>query len=315
MALMLALSGLALLGGLYLWLSYNFLKAPMCRNRTSLRGKTVLITGGNKGIGEKTALDLAQRGARVILACRDKARTESAVSNIRRESGNNEVLFMSLDLADLSSVRAFADEFLRSEPRLDILINNAGVSAGGRSADGFNLTFQVNHLGHFLLTNLLLDRLKRCAPSRVVVVASQAHRVGRIDFQNIHKPVDGLLKFYQAYCHSKLANILHTRELANRLEGTNVTCYAVHPGFVDTELIHQFLIWCKPILFLTRLFLRNPVEGAQTSIYCATQEGIEMFSGHYFANCKLQEPYPQARNDAVAKKLWEFSEKLLGLAK
>uniref|UniRef100_A0A670KE54 Dehydrogenase/reductase 13 n=1 Tax=Podarcis muralis TaxID=64176 RepID=A0A670KE54_PODMU len=191
---------------------------------------------GNTGIGKATALDLARRGARVILACRDRRRGESAVYDIRRESGNNEVLFMSLDLASFKSVRAFAAAFLRSEPRLDILINNAGVGSGSQSEDGFNLVFQVNHLSHFLLTHLLLERMKQCAPSRVVVVASKAHQTGKIDFQNIHKPVEGHLAGFQSYCNSKLANILYTRELANRLEGTNVTCYAVHPGGWQVQL-------------------------------------------------------------------------------
>ncbi|XP_054857502.1 dehydrogenase/reductase SDR family member 13-like [Eublepharis macularius] len=308
------LAGLALLAGLYVWFYYNFVRGPKCPNERSLRGKTVLLTGGNTGIGKATAMDLARRGARVILACRNKERGETAVYDIRRESGNNEVLFMSLDLANLSSVRSFADAFLRSEPRLDILINNAGVEYGGTSAEGFNLAFQVNHLSHFLLTHLLLDRLKHCAPSRVVVLASRAHRVGKIDFQNIHRPVDGQLKSFQAYCNSKLANILYTRELANRLEGTNITCYAVHPGVVNTELFRHFPIWLRPVMdAFSWVFLRDPVDGAQTSIYCATQEGIERFSGHYFANCKLLEPYPNARDDAVAKKLWEFSERMLGL--
>ncbi|KAL8198964.1 UNVERIFIED_CONTAM: Dehydrogenase reductase SDR member 13 [Gekko kuhli] len=312
----LVLSGLALLAGLYVWLYYNFLRGPKCRNETSLRGKTVLITGGNTGIGKETALDLARRGARIIIACRNKARAEAAIYDIRRESGNNEILFMSLDLADLGSVRAFAEAFLRSEPRLDILINNAGVMSSGRSADGFDLAFQVNHLSHFLLTHLLLDRLKCCAPSRVVVVASGAHKIGKIDFQNIHKPVPGgPVKYFLAYCNSKLANILYARELSNRMEGTSVTCYVLHPGTVNTELFRHTSIWLKPIFIpFSWLFLRDPVNGAQTTIYCATQEGIERFSGHYFANCKLREPCPQARDDAIAKKLWEFSEKLLGLA-
>ncbi|XP_054857820.1 dehydrogenase/reductase SDR family member 13-like [Eublepharis macularius] len=221
---------------------------------------------------------------------------------------------MRLDLANLSSVRSFADAFLRSEPRLDILINNAGVEYGGTSAEGFNLAFQVNHLSHFLLTHLLLDRLKRCAPSRVVVLASIVHRMGKIDFQNIHKPVDGQWKFFQAYCNSKLANFLYTRELAKRLEGTSVTCYAVHPGFVHTYIIHHSPIWLRLVLQAgSSLFFRDPMNGAQTSVYCATQEGIEVFTGHYFANCQLQEPYPNARDDALAKRLWEFTEKMLGL--
>uniref|UniRef100_A0A670YXJ8 Dehydrogenase/reductase 13 n=1 Tax=Pseudonaja textilis TaxID=8673 RepID=A0A670YXJ8_PSETE len=170
--------------------------------------------GGNAGIGKATAVDLARRGARVILACRDKARGESAI-------GNSEVILMILDLASLSSVRDFAQTFLASEPRLDILINNAGVVKGGQTADGFDLVFQVNHLGHFLLTHLLLDQLKRCVPSRIVILSSGMHFFGKIDFQTIHKSGEGMWKPIQSYCNSKLANILHARELAKRLEGTN----------------------------------------------------------------------------------------------
>uniref|UniRef100_A0A8C0GRA2 Dehydrogenase/reductase 13 n=1 Tax=Chelonoidis abingdonii TaxID=106734 RepID=A0A8C0GRA2_CHEAB len=226
---------LGLLLGLYALLYYNCIRGAKCRAQSSLRGKTVVITGGNTGIGKMTALDLARRKARVILACRSRARGEAAVYDIRRESGNNEVLFMSLDLASLDSVRAFAETFLRSEPRLDILINNAGGNLITES-DGFNLVFQVNHLGHFLLTHLLLERLKLSAPSRVVIVASSAHRSGKIDFENLHKPVEGILQNFQAYCNSKLANILYARELANKLEGTDVTCYAVHPGECGSSL-------------------------------------------------------------------------------
>ncbi|XP_028564143.2 dehydrogenase/reductase SDR family member 13-like [Podarcis muralis] len=306
-----ALAGLALALGLYALLYYNCIKGATCKNETSLRGKTVLITGGNTGIGKATALDLARRGARVILACRDRERGESAVYDIRRESGNNEVLFMSLDLASFTSVRAFAAAFLKSEPRLDILINNAGVRTGSQSSDGLNLAFQVNHLSHFLLTHLLLERMKQCAPSRVVVVASSGHRWGKIDFQDIHKPVDGQSPGVQSYRNSKLANMLYTRELANRLEGTNVTCYAVHPGLVNTELFRHMSIWLKPLFWL---FFRDTTSGAQTSIYCATEEGIEKYSGRYFADCRLHDPKPHARDDAVAKKLWEVSERMVGLA-
>ncbi|XP_033028023.1 dehydrogenase/reductase SDR family member 13-like [Lacerta agilis] len=310
-----ALAGLALAMGLYALLYYNFIKGASCKNETSLRGKTVLITGANTGIGKTTALDLARRGARVILACRDRGRGESAAYDIRRESGNNEVLFMSLDLASFKSVRAFATAFLRSEPRLDILINNAGVGFGSRSEDGFNLAFQVNHLSHFLLTHLLLERMKQCAPSRVVVVASSGHERGKIDFQNIHKPVDGQMAGLHSYCNSKLANMLYTRELANRLEGTNITCYAVHPGLVKSDIFRHIPVWLKPLFLpILWLFSRDTINGAQTSIYCATQEGIEKYSGRYFANCSLQDPKPHAQDDAVAKKLWEVSERMVGLA-
>uniref|UniRef100_A0A8C5RYG0 Uncharacterized protein n=1 Tax=Laticauda laticaudata TaxID=8630 RepID=A0A8C5RYG0_LATLA len=171
-----------------------------------------------------TAVDLARRGARVILACRDKAKGESA------ESGNSEVILMILDLASLNSVRAFAQSFLASEPRLDILINNAGVFQAGQTADGFDLAFQVNHLSHFLLTHLLLDQLKCCAPSRIVILSSSAHTSAKFNFGTLKKPNKWMMKGAESYCNSKLANILHARELAKRLEGTNVTCYVVHPG-------------------------------------------------------------------------------------
>ncbi|XP_039211116.1 dehydrogenase/reductase SDR family member 13-like [Crotalus tigris] len=312
-ALAMLAGGAALLLGLYALLYYNFAVGPRCRNAVSLRGKTVLITGGNVGIGKATAVDLARRGARVILACRDKARGESAVCDIRRESGNSEVILMILDLANLNSVQAFAETFLKSEPRLDILINNAGVFKAGQTADGFDEAFQVNHLAHFLLTHLLLDRMKRCAPSRVVIVASNFHFFGKIDFRTIHKPGKGMWQGLQSYCNSKLANILHARELANRLEGTNVTCYAVHPGFVQTELARSYSRWVIWLSWSIKPFLRDWKTGAQTTIFCATEEGIERLSGQYFADCQPKVPWPQAHDDQMAEIFWEFSEMLLGL--
>ncbi|XP_015684142.1 dehydrogenase/reductase SDR family member 13-like [Protobothrops mucrosquamatus] len=312
-ALAMLAAGAALLLGFYALLYYRFATATRCRNAVSLRGKTVLITGGNTGIGKATAVDLARRGARVILACRDKARGESAVCDIRRESGNSEVILMILDLANLNSVQAFAETFLKSEPRLDILINNAGVFKDGQTTDGFDLAFQVNHLAHFLLTHLLLDRLKRCAPSRIVIVSSSGHFSGKIDFRTIHKPVEGMKNSALSYCNSKLANILHTRELANRLEGTNITSYAVHPGVVKTEIARFYPRWLSGLIWFVKLFIRNCDSGAQTTIYCATEEGIERLSGQYFVDCQPKVPSPQARDDQLAKKLWEFSERLLGL--
>ncbi|XP_032071149.1 dehydrogenase/reductase SDR family member 13-like isoform X4 [Thamnophis elegans] len=306
-------AGTALLLGLYALLYYNVGAATRCRNAVSLRGKTVLITGGNTGIGKATAVDLARRGARVILACRDRARGESAMYDIRQESGNSEVILMILDLGSLDSVRAFAQTFLESEPRLDILINNAGILKDGPTADGFDQAFQVNHLAHFLLTHLLLDRLKRCAPSRIVILTSNAHSFGEIDFRTIHKPVEGMQKALHTYASSKLANILHARELANRLEGTNVSCYAVHPGFVRTEINRSFPWWVFWSFLFMKLFVRNSEAGAQTSIYCATEEGIEGLTGWYFVDCRPKVPSAPACDDQLAKKLWEFSERLLGL--
>ncbi|KAM9615789.1 dehydrogenase/reductase SDR family member 13 isoform 4-T4 [Morphnus guianensis] len=224
------LLGAGLLLALYTLLRHGLRRSPPLRARPELRGRTAIVTGGSSGIGAATALELARCGARVVLATRNAPRGEAAARRIRTETGNAEVLFMQLDLASLRSVRAFATAFLRQEPHLHLLINNAGVSAGGTTEDGFSLPFQVNHLGHFLLTQLLLERLQSCAPSRVVIVASRAHCAGRLRPDTLGRPPSGLLSTFQDYCDSKLANVLHARELATRLQGTQVTCYAVHPA-------------------------------------------------------------------------------------
>uniref|UniRef100_H9GN12 Dehydrogenase/reductase 13 n=1 Tax=Anolis carolinensis TaxID=28377 RepID=H9GN12_ANOCA len=313
------LLALGLLLGLYTLFYRMFIKGKECRNKTSLRGKTVLLTGGNSGIGKATALDLARRGARVIVASRNRKLGESAVSEIRKvrkhlcaECGNNEVIFMSLDLGSLRSVRTFAEAFLQSEPKLDILINNAGQIMA--TIDGFDVTFQVNHLGHFLLTHLLLDRIQQCSPSRVVIVSSDVHRRGTIDFQKVHKPVEGYLNAFQSYCNSKLANVLHVRELAKRLEGTGVTFYAVHPGWWASGARICSLVRYWFSLSSPGLFFRDANNGAQTSIYCATEPGLESLSGSYFDNCRRDDTCPLGRDDALATKLWEFSERLVGLS-
>ncbi|NXL87510.1 DHR13 reductase, partial [Alectura lathami] len=232
-----------------------------------------------------------------------------------QETGNPEVVFMLLDLASLRSVRAFASTFLRQEPHLHLLVNNAGVSAGGTTEDGFSLAFQVNHLGHFLLTQLLLERLQRSAPSRVVIVASSAHYSGRLRLAALGQPPPGPFSAFQDYCDSKLANVLHARELAKRLRGTQVTTYAVHPGFVNTELFRHLPLCLKPLFVpLARLCFRDAAEGARTSLFCATHQGLEPFSGRYFADCRPQQPWPWARDDDAARELWEASERLVGLA-
>ncbi|XP_074888841.1 dehydrogenase/reductase SDR family member 13 isoform X1 [Buteo buteo] len=309
-----ALLGAGLLLALYTLLRHGLRRSPPLRDRPELRGRTAIVTGGSSGIGAATALELARCGARVVLATRNAPRGEAAARRIRTETGNAEVVFMQLDLASLRSVRAFATAFLRQEPHLHLLINNAGVSAGGTTEDGFSLPFQVNHLGHFLLTQLLLERLQSCAPSRVVIVASRAHCAGRLRPNTLGQPPSGLFSAFQDYCDSKLANVLHARELATRLQGTQVTCYAVHPGFVNTELFRHTPLWLKPLFLpLAWLFFLDAAEGAQTSLHCATQEGLERFSGRYFADCRLQEPWPPARDDRLARALWEASERLVGL--
>ncbi|XP_037533675.1 dehydrogenase/reductase SDR family member 13 [Nematolebias whitei] len=302
-------------------LAYMFhhivVKGKKCTSKVKLHGKTVIVTGSNTGIGKMTAIDLATRGARVILACRSKQRGEAALQEIKQESGSNQVVFMQLDLGSLKSVRSFAETFLKSEPRLDILINNAGVYMEGRTEDGFGLMFGVNHLGHFLLTNLLLDRLKACGPSRVVNVASLAHNFGSIDFDclNSHKDLrTSSTQSFMVYSDSKLCNVLFTHELARRLQGTGVTCYSLHPGAISTELTRDISIISKLILApIKSLLFKNTIQGSQTTLHCALQEGIEHLSGRYFSNCTVRELYAKAKDDAASRKLWEISERFCGL--
>ncbi|XP_031428143.1 dehydrogenase/reductase SDR family member 13a.2 isoform X2 [Clupea harengus] len=291
-----------------------------CKSSAGMAGKTVIITGGNTGIGKATATELAKRGARVILACRNKHKAEQAIADIERETGSTDVQYMHLDLASLQAVRCFAQTFLKTESRLDLLINNAGLVADGRTEDGFGIEFGVNHLGHFLLTCLLLDRLKEAPQSRVVTLTSMAHRWGKIDFDALVTNKDlgegrYSWQFFNAYCNSKLCNSLFTHELAKRLRGTNVTCYSVHPGVVRTELSRHVSLWQMVIVVpISRLFFLDPKAGAQTTLYCALQEGIEPLSGRYFFCCAVEDVCAQAKDDAVAKKLWDISEGLCGLS-
>uniref|UniRef100_A0AAQ5ZHH1 Dehydrogenase/reductase (SDR family) member 13a, duplicate 3 n=1 Tax=Amphiprion ocellaris TaxID=80972 RepID=A0AAQ5ZHH1_AMPOC len=296
----------------YVIVYYSVFRGAKCLSSVKLQGKTAIVTGSNTGIGKATALDLAKRGARVILACRSKERAEAAAFDIRRESGNSQVVFMQLDLASLKSVRSFAKTFLKTEPRLDILINNAGVMGPGRTEEGFSMAFGVNHLGHFLLTNLLLERLQQCGPSRVVTVTGLLYRFGNIDFPLLASKKDlvpGQFTWhkFQAYCHSKLCNVLFTRELANRLQGTKVTCYTLHPGVIYTDLCRNLSLWLQLLMMpFAKLFFLDPEGGAQTTLHCALQEGIEPLSGRYYSNCVLQQVGAKGRDDALAKKLWEY---------
>ncbi|XP_026564309.1 retinol dehydrogenase 11 [Pseudonaja textilis] len=284
----------------------------VCKSAAQLNGKVVVITGANTGIGKETAGDLARRGAKVILACRNMAKAEIAAHEIRIKTGNQEVIAKRLDLADTKSIREFASNFLKEEKELHILINNAGVMMCpySKTADGFETHFGVNHLGHFLLTFLLIERLKQSAPARIVNVSSLAHHMGRIHFQNLQGE-----KFYfrgLAYCHSKLANILFSRELARRLQGTGVTVNALHPGSVLSELTrHSFSL--KVFANIFAIFLKTPWQGAQTSIYCAVTEELETVSGKYFSDCKPANISSQGLNDETAKKLWNVSCELLGV--
>ncbi|XP_034445596.1 retinol dehydrogenase 11-like [Hippoglossus hippoglossus] len=319
MLLLLLLLLLVLLLGGAIYFLY-VVKSPRCKSSAKLHGNTVIITGANTGIGKTTAMDLARRGARVILACRDKRRAEAAVQEIVQETKNKQVIFMQLNLASLKSVRSFADNFLRSESRLDLLINNAGLLNSGKTEDGFGMIFGVNHLGHFLLTVLLLDRLKASGPSRVVNLSSRAFEAGEVDlsFLRTHRDLalgSSNFQLLLTYSHSKLCNNLFTYELAKRLQGSDVTCYSVHPGYVKTEIGRNFSNWWKFLFRFTEVFTRDAVSGCQTTLHCALVQGIEHLSGHFFSDCApMLNIASKARDDAVAKKLWELSETFCGLS-
>ncbi|XP_006269619.3 retinol dehydrogenase 14 [Alligator mississippiensis] len=291
-----------------------------------MRGKTVIITGANSGLGRATAAELLRRRARVIMGCRDRARAESAARDIRAELGpcaagsahDGDLLVRELDLASLRSVRRFCHRVLQEEPRLDVLINNAGIFQCPymKTEDGFEMQFGVNHLGHFLLTNLLLGLLKSSAPSRVVVVSSKLYKYGEINFDDLNSEMNYNKSF--CYSRSKLANILFTKELARRLEGTGVTVNALHPGICRTNLGRHVNVplLAKPLLsFVSWAFFKTPLEGAQTSIYLASSPDVESVSGKYFGNCKEEELLPKAMDDLVARKLWDISEVMVGLLK
>ena len=230
-----AVSVLGLAVGLPLF--RKWMAGGVCRSKARLDGKTVIITGANTGIGLETAVDLAKRNARVILACRSVERGEKAAVEVRKRSNNDNAVFRQLDLASLESVRKFAGKILEEEPRIDILINNAGVMAlpeRNLTKDGFEMQFGTNHLGHFLLTNLLLDRIKEAPSARIVNVSSMGHSFGHLDFDNLNS--ERSYSQWVAYGTSKLANIVFTRALAKHLEGTRVTANSLHPGAIDTEL-------------------------------------------------------------------------------
>ncbi|KAJ8411938.1 hypothetical protein AAFF_G00155760 [Aldrovandia affinis] len=284
----------------------------VCRSKARLDGKTVLITGANTGIGKETAWDLAARGARVILACRSVEKGEEAAAEIRTKVSGAQVEVQELDLADTCSIRAFAQRFLKEVNHLHVLINNAGVMMCPymKTTDGFEMQLGVNHLGHFLLTNLLIGLLTRSAPARIVVVSSLAHNFGWIRFHDLLSL--GSYNSGLAYCQSKLANVLFTRELARRLEGSGVTVNSVHPGSVRSELVRHSTI--MSLLFsLFSIFLKTPREGAQTSVYCAVADELHSISGKHFSDCAPAFVAPQGRNEKTAQRLWAISCELLGI--
>ncbi|XP_030629641.1 retinol dehydrogenase 12 [Chanos chanos] len=292
------------------------LRAFFCGQWSSavrLDGKTVIITGANTGIGKETAHDLAKRGARIIIACRDMQKAEAAQKEIIEESGNQNIIIRKLDLSDTKSIREFAEGINKEEKQLNVLINNAGIMMCpySKTADGFEMQFGVNHLGHFLLTFLLIGLLKRSAPSRVIILSSMAHAWGSIQLDDINS--ERRYHSRRAYGQSKLANILCVRSLAKRLKDTGVTVYAVHPGIVRTELKRHMNLGLLIMWKIVRPFTKTAVQGAQTSIYCAVEPELGTESGAYYSNCGIGSCTRAARDDEMAEKLWELSCKMLGI--
>jgi len=284
-----------------------------------MQGKTVVVTGGNSGIGYETAAALAAMGARVVLTARNADKGRSAVASItQRLGGDAQVQLVVFDLADLSSVRRGAAEILEQAPRLDVLVNNAGLVLSQRieTADGLEATLATNHLGPFLLTNLLLDRIRSSSPARIVNVASTAHSAARkgMPFDDLQS--EKRYATMRVYGQSKLANILFTRELAHRLAGTGVTANSLHPGTVrtgygadgDARGLLAFGIKISSPFFL------SPAKGARTSIFLASAPEVAEVSGEYFVKCKPKQPKRWARDDDAARRLWQVSEELVGLS-
>jgi NAD(P)-dependent dehydrogenase (short-subunit alcohol dehydrogenase family) len=275
-----------------------------------MQGKIAIVTGSNTGIGKETARGLAARGAKVVLACRDMAKAQAARDDIARTTGRDDVTAMALDLGSKASIRAFAEQFKASYSRLDVLVNNAGVWSTSRktTADGFESTFGVNHLGTFLLTHELLPLLEASAPSRVVVVSSGLHYRGRMDWEDLQFERRGF-SGSEAYNQSKLANVLFTLALARRLEGAGVTVNAIHPGVVATELTRDYP---RFLVKFFHLFLLTPEQGAACSLHVATSPEAATVTGQYFEKSKPKIPARTADRDAQ-EKLWALSERLWGL--
>lgn len=284
-----------------------------------MKEKTVIVTGGNNGIGLETAVGLARLGAHVVITARNQAKGEAALADIKNRSESNNVELMLADFASLASIRRFVEKFKAHHDRLDVLVNNAGGINTSRSEtlDGFETTFGVNHLGYFLVTNLLLDVIKASAPARIVSVSSGAHlRSKGMNFDDLN--AEQSYRGMGVYGRSKLANVLFTYELARRLEGSGVTANCLHPGVVRSGFGQNngglTSLAFKSFYTLLRPLTKSNAQGAETSIYLASSPEVEGVTGKYFANSKETQSSPASHDEEAAKRLWEVSEQMTGLA-
>ncbi|MCJ7754295.1 MAG: SDR family oxidoreductase [Thermoanaerobaculales bacterium] len=278
-----------------------------------MSGRTCVVTGANSGIGKEISCRLASRGARVVMVARDALRGEAARAEVVDRSGNDRVELLVCDLASQRQVRELASKVLEKCEQLDVLVNNAGLTLGEYhlTEDGIEMTFAVNHLAPFLLTNLLLDRLQASAPARVVTVASDAHRGNVIDFEDVSATRG--YSSWRAYGASKLANILFTSELARRLEATGVTATCLHPGVVRTGFGRQGPLFIRLWFRLMGQFLLKPEKGADTAVWLASSPEVDGASGGYYEKRKLRQPSKAARDHGSATRLWDLSRQLTGL--
>ena len=271
---------------------------------TSMKGKICLITGATSGIGRATAMALAKMGADIVVTTRDERRGAETKKGLVERTGNESIDVLFCDLSSLQSVKDCSDRFRSAHDRLDVLINNAGIWERRRSLskDGIELTFAVNHIAPFLMTNLLLDILRRSAPSRVISVSSSLHG-GTIDFDDIgfERRFSGMM----AYRQSKLADMLFIKELSRRLEGSSVTANCLMPGMVSTGLARNSM-WINRAVF--RAFGSSPEKGARTAVYLASSPDVEKTSGECFARCRIAKTSEESNDPALAKRFWEFSE-------
>ncbi len=272
----------------------------------SMKGKTVVVTGANQGIGFAAALALASKGAKVVLWCRNETKGREAVATITKKGFAAELIVA--DVSSQASIRAAAAEFKSRHERLDVLVNNAGVLVPSRrtTIDGIEETFAVNHLGYFLVTQCLREVLESSGNARVVSVSSRAHRGGRMNWNDIQ-----FTKGYSAfkvYAQSKLANILFTTELARRLSGTRVTANCLHPGVIASGFGHTYGGMTAALWGLARPFLKSNEDGARTTIYLASSAEVEGVTGKYFADCKVTDSTKASKDEADARRLWELSE-------
>lgn len=271
-----------------------------------------VVTGATSGIGKETAVALAKGGATVALVCRTRDRGEAALAEIRRRAGHDAVSLFVADLSSQRAIRAVATELQAALPRIDVLVNNAGLALRDRllTEDGFENTFAVNHLAYFLLTRLLQPTLLASAPARVVNVSSEAHRWGSIHFDDLmgEAAYDG----WKAYAQSKLANVLFTYELARRLDGTGVTANCLHPGLVGTAFASRGPALIRILSRLARPLLRSPANGAATSVYLASAPDVARVTGQYFAGRRARRSSQASYDRALAARLWGVSERLVG---